>query len=286
MTMHPAPTGPASPKRGLGVVGIVTAVVGGVVLLGLGASAAVGMALSSQRVELSQSAAGTMIDATGVTDLDLNVGVAELTLQFGAVEGATLEARGGSADKWELDRAGDSITVRAPKVDRSGFCFLGVCPSNRGQHVQATLTLPNELADRTIDADIRVGVGEVQAAGRFGELNLKVDAGEATVSGSATSLNATVGVGTVQGELSDVQTVDADVSLGDLDLRLTGAQPVDVGLNVSAGSISLEVPDGVYDVVQRGGIGTIENRLTTTPGAPHKISAQVELGDILLRATR
>lgn len=286
MSMYSAPTGPPSPRRGIGVVGIVTAVVGGVVLLGLGASAAVGIALSSQRSDLSQSEAGAMVDADGATSLDLNIGVAELTVQFGTVQGATLEARGGSAEKWELGRDGDSITVRAPRAERSGFCFLGVCPSTRGQHVQATLTLPNELANRTIDADIRVGVGEVKAEGKFGELNLKVDAGEATISGSATSLTANVGVGTVQGELADVQTVDADVSLGDLELRLTGAQPVDVGLNVSAGSISLEVPDGVYDVTQRGGIGTIENRLTTSPGAPNRISAQVELGDILLRATR
>ncbi len=286
MSMYSAPTGPPSPRRRIGVVGIVTAVVGGVVLLGLGASAAVGIALSSQRSDLSQSEAGAMVDADGATGLDLNIGVAELTVQFGTVQGATLEARGGSAEKWELGRDGDSITVRAPRAERSGFCFLGVCPSTRGQHVQATLTLPNELANRTIDADIRVGVGEVKAEGKFGELNLKVDAGEATVSGSATSLTANVGVGTVQGELADVQTVDADVSLGDLELRLTGAPPVDVGLNVSAGSISLEVPDGVYDVTQRGGIGTIDNRLTTSPGAPNRISAQVELGDILLRATR
>lgn len=286
MSTQQPPTGPVTGKRGIGTVGIVTAVVGGVVLLGVGASAAFGMAISSQRAVASQIEGGGTVDTAGVTGLDLNIGVAELTLAFGDVQDATLVARGGSADRWELGRDGDEITVRAPKVDSSGFCFFGVCPSTRGQHVSATLTLPNELADREIDANIRVGVGEVRAAGNFGDLALQVDAGDATVTGSAQSVSATIGVGSIEGELDSVRTLKADVALGELEMSLTGNAPTDVALTVSAGSIDLEVPDGVYDVTSRGGAGSIENRLRTMPGAPNRISAQVDLGDITLTTAR
>ncbi|MBP6685799.1 MAG: DUF4097 family beta strand repeat protein [Leucobacter sp.] len=275
---------PSSGRRG---IAIATAVVGGVVLLGLGASAAFAMAASSQRADAQTAEASNLapIDATGITGLDLNVGVADLRLEYGSVNEATLTATGGSADRWEFSRDGDELVLRAPKSN-SGFCFFGVCPSTRGQHVTATLTLPQSFATQPLDADITVGVGSVRADGSFGELDVQVDAGDAHINGTATDLDLVIGMGTFEGEITGAGTVDAEVSLGDLALVLRGDPPRDVTLKVSAGSIDLAVPAGIYDVTHSRTSGSIDNELTMAAGAPNRISAKVDLGDITLSETR
>lgn len=278
---------PRQAKPRMRGVAIATAVVGGVVLFGLGATAAFAMAASSQRLDTQRDPGAPLapVDARGVTSLNLNVGVADLDLTFDDVTEATLSASGGGADRWEFGRKGDELVVRAPKSN-SGFCFFGMCPSVRGQHVAATLTLPKNLADGALDADIRIGVGTLRTTGSFGELDVTVDAGDAYIGGEATELGLAIGMGTFEGELEGVQSVDAEVELGDLALVLRGDPPTDVKLEVSAGSIDLAVPAGPYDVTHGSTAGGIDNTLRTVPGAPNRISAKVDLGDITLRETR
>lgn len=280
MTTNP----PNSGRRG---IAIATAVVGGVVLLGLGSSAAFAMAASSQRADAQTATAAAIapVDATGITGLDLNVGVADLRLEYGSGREATLTTTGGSVARWEFGREGDELVVRAPKAD-SGFCFFGVCPSSRGQQVTATLTLPRELATHPLDADIAIGLGSVTADGSFGDLDVQVGAGDAFITGTATDLELVIGMGTFEGEIAGANTVDAEVSLGDLSLSLKGDPPSDVTLKVSAGSIDLAVPAGVYDVTQSRTSGSLDNELKTASGAPNRISAKVDLGDITLREAR
>lgn len=274
-------------QPGMRGIAIATAIVGGVVLVGLGASAAFAMVASSQRADAQAVAGGPFVavDAAGVTSLDLAVGVAEVELEFGDVREATLRTKGGQADRWSLTRDGDELVVRAPKA-HSGFCVFGICPTTRGEHVTATLTLPQELAGRGFDADIQIGVGSLRAAGAFGELDVRVDAGDAVVTGKAEHVGLEIGLGTFEGEIEGVKTVEAEVSLGDLALVLRGDPPTDVTLEVSAGSIDIAVPAGLYDVTHGRTAGSIDNMLRTVPGAPNRISAKVDLGDISLRESR
>ena len=286
MTQQPTPQTSAPRPRGRGIA-IATAVVGGAVLFGLGASAAIAMAVSSRDADTVQAEGGPLrpVDVGGVTSLDVTVGVAELDLVFGDVDAATLSASQGAVGRWEFSRSGDELVVRAPKTS-TGWCIFGVCPSQRGQHVRATLTLPQELAGKGLDADISIGFGSVRAVGDFGELDVKVDAGEASVNGSARELGIEVGLGTFEGEIAGASTVEARVELGDVSLALGGDPPTDVELNVSAGSIDLAVPAGQYDLSSKNSAGSIDSSLQTAPGAPNRISAKVELGDITLREVR
>ncbi|GAA1315044.1 hypothetical protein ACFSWE_14285 [Leucobacter albus] len=281
------PALPQQTRRGIGTAGLVTAVVGGIVLFGLGATAAFTMAFASQPATgvAASASLGAPIDASGVTSLNLNAGVAELDVAFADVSGATLKTSGANADRWEFSRSGDTLQVRAPKTN-SGWCVFGLCPSSRGQHMGATLTLPSELVESALDADIRVGVGSVRAAGVFGALKVKVDVGEAVISGAAKQLDLDIGVGTFTGGFADTESVQARVALGDLELALTGEPPADVNLEVSTGAIELVVPPAEYDVAISRSLGDVENALQTAAGAPHKISAKAELGDISLREGR
>lgn len=281
----PPQGGPA--RRGIGAVGVVTAVVGGIVLFGLGASVALMLMTSANRAdaELRSVNHAPPVATEGVTQLTIAAGLADLDVVFADVPGATLDVRGAGADRWQLRRDGDELVVRAPK-STSGFCFFGLCPANRGQHAMATLTLPEALDDRGIDADITVGVGALTAAGNFGELSVSVDVGEATIRGQAATLDLGIGVGSFTGAFSGTTDVEAEVSLGELDLTLSGEPPTDVDLRVSAGSIALAVPGAAYDVRLERGIGDITNALPTDPASPHRITAKADLGEISLRATR
>ena len=286
MTTQPN-TPERSPRRGIGPVGIITAVVGGVVLFGLGASAALMMVTTSGSADTTAQTArlAEPVDTTGVTSLSLNAGVADIDVVFADVAGATLSVRGAGAEKWELRRDDEDLTVYAPRKG-SGFCFLGFCPSGRNQYTTATLTLPRELEDRAIDADLTVGVGSVRAAGAFGDLEVSVEVGEADIRGTAETLDIEVGVGSFTGEFSGVTTVAAEASLGEIDLVLTKTPPMDVRLQASTGSISLAVPAADYDVQVTHSLGDVTNTLRNVPGAANRISAQAELGEITLRESR
>lgn len=194
-------------------------------------------------------------------------------------------ATGGLAKGWEFTRDEDELTVRAPQAN-SGFCFFGVCPTTRGQNVTATLTLPQELAGPTFDAEIKIGMGVLRANGSFGELDVKLDAGDAFISGAAEHLDLEIGLGTFAGEITGAKTVAGEVAMGDLELVLRGDAPSEVGLEVSAGSIDIAVPAGEYDVTSTNTAGSIDNSLRTVPGAPNRITAKVDMGDIALRESR
>lgn len=281
----PQPTRPA--KRGPGAAAIVTAVIGGVVLLVIGAAASFGVVVGAMRGDgATGSYASAPVNASGVTSLDVNAGVANLTLEFADVKDAALAATGASADQWEIRRSGDTLVVRAPGMEWGGSCFLGVCPSSRGQYMAATVTLPKNLEGAQLDAKIRVGVGEVRAAGTFGLLDVGVDVGEARIEGAADSLKLNVGVGSFEGTFANAREVSAEVSLGEIELTLTGEPPRNVDLDVSTGSLDLRVPSAEYDVSVSRSLGDVSNGLRTVAGAPNRITAKVELGDISLREGR
>lgn len=281
MTHHTSPqqTPAGSNSRG---VAITTAIVGGIVLLVLGVSAAFVM-IATRGVDGSYSHA---VDASGARELSLEIGAADFTLEFGKVKEATLATGGSRSEDWTLRRDGDEILVEAPRQTLAGFCLFGFCPSDRGSTATAKLTLPMELADGSLDADVTLGVGVIEASGTFGELDITVAAGDATVRGVARSLELSVEVGAFTGELDGVERASVEVSVGDASLRLNGQPPQLVDLQADIGSIDLAVPSAEYAVVVNRSMGSVDSTLRTSAASPNRIEARVNLGDITLRETR
>jgi len=87
---QPAASG-TSRTAAVTAITVVTAVIGGAALLGAGATAAWGA--STQLVSRSVGQA-TSLDATGVTELDIEAGAADFILKFGDVAQAQLEITG------------------------------------------------------------------------------------------------------------------------------------------------------------------------------------------------
>lgn len=203
----PRPTnGARDPRRSAAArpIMIATAVLGGLALVGTGATAAFSAVGEARAASLGTST--LTADTAGVTGVDLEIGGADVTLAFGDVDEATIEADGRDSDRWKLQRDGDRLVVESPRAFFD-FC-LGWCDEARS----AVVTLPSDLEG--VDLGISLGAGHVDADGEFGDLGVEVGAGEVVLAGAARSLDIEVSAGDFDAELSGVRTAGFDVSAG------------------------------------------------------------------------
>lgn len=283
----------ARERRNTGPVAIVTAVLGGLLVLGLVVSASVAAFVS---MSVRGSGSTTYIDGaittgvddlTGVSGLDVSVGAAQLTIEYSDIQGAQLTASGSHADGWRITRSGEALEVRSPQLGIAGglrgSCIFGVCPPSRSVDMSATLTLPRALEDAQIDSVFSIGAGSLTVSGNFGDLDVYVGVGEATLTGVARALDASVDVGSLTAELTNVAEANIEVSVGEALVTLLGEAPRNVGLVVDLGDAELAVPRGEYAVTTETDLGDVENQIGSVPGASHAISAEVSLGDAVLK---
>ncbi|MCP3426774.1 hypothetical protein NBM05_12365 [Rothia sp. AR01] len=270
----PRPAAAAPRRAGYGVVvGVLTAVVGGIVLATSAGSETLAAAGSISRADSTQSA-----DAAGITDLDVDADGALLTVGFGDVDQAVLEVRNGARDGWRMQREGGELTVGK----RDDWCLMWC---HREQE-QAVLTLPESLNDGSLNADLTLDAGELRADGRFADLETTVNAGALTVTGAARTLDADVSAGRADLELDGVAEGTFGVSAGRMTAELTGQAPTSVGLEVSAGSLDLTVPDAPYRVDVDRSAGSLDNRLDATGSPTSSITGELSAGNVTLRAGR
>lgn len=253
---------------------IAIAVFGGVALLATGGTAAVAAVNDfSTSVDSQQQ-----IDASGVTGIKLDLGGVDTRVEFGDVEEAQLDVSGSGSERWALTRDGDELIVNSPEMN-FGWWF-GDWFDNEGS---VLLTLPNELRDAALDADIFLGAGSLDVKGDFGEVDVEMGAGALFITGSAETIDLDLGAGRAELELADVSEADFSISAGRLEAELTGTAPSEVQLDVSAGSLVLTLPDEEYDVRQDVSAGSLDNGLQTSSNARNSIVASVSAGSAVLR---
>lgn len=270
-------------------IALVASIAGGVALAGAGivagldtggtfggiASGAVG---GSARV--AEGDAPLTADASGVTGVSVDSRASDFTLRFDDVAEARLEIAGEHRYRWTLSRDGDELEVDSAR--RWGdLCFFG-CFS--GQE-RVTLTLPVSLEDR-IDADVTVAAGRLSASGAFRDLELEIGAGSLQFDGAARSLGLEVEAGRADITAEGVRKADFDVSAGKAEATLTGDAPGEVELDVSAGRLDLVLPEAAYDVRSDVSAGNLDNRLETSQGSRHRVTAEVSAGSAILRSSR
>lgn len=281
---QPAP-GPAPAPRGSGSTAIVVslAVFGGLVLLGTGATAAVAAAHDISRSSGSNS--GDMLSAStsGVSSIDLEVGLTDMTVEFGDVDEATMEIIDTRSDRWTLERDEDELVVRGPE-NKFGWLDGDWLGGNWFEEDgQIVLTLPESLNDGSLDADFDLGAGRLEIEGTFGEVDIDMGAGSLNMTGAATSVSADIAAGHARLDLEDVSTADFMIAAGKLVATLEGTTPREVTVDVSAGSLELTVPDETYSVSQDVSAGSLDNRLDTSSSSRYKIDASVSAGSAILR---
>lgn len=256
---------------GISALTIVTASVGGVVLLGTATQAA-----ASGVAALKAGDEYASVAVAGVSDISVDASEANLSVVFGDVTQAELETRGVEARGWTFEVDGGELTVASP--DRLWNWF------NAGWWdggTEAVLTLPESL--RGADLDLTLSAGSLSADGDFGETSVDVSAGSATVTGSATALEVDVSSGNARVDVEGVSEASYTLSAGWIDSTLTGSPDV-VAVDVSAGSLTLTLPDRPYQVMSDVSAGSLENGLQVSPTAPRSVTVALSAGSIDLRA--
>ncbi|TLK52668.1 hypothetical protein [Glutamicibacter sp. V16R2B1] len=267
----PPPVGDTRQRRPLGPVGIVLAVLGGLILLGVIAGA-----VNQSVATLSRSHTVLTADAKGTTDLKVNAEAGQFTLEFADTPEAVLDVRS-SRGSWSLERRGNTLEVKPPGGWQS-WCFLG-CDRSRND---VKLTLPRELDNGQLNATLNLEAGELLANGNFARLDLDVDAGYLRANGSATSLDVDLGAGQADVVLADVADATYAVAAGRLNSELTGKAPATVDAQVSAGLLDLTLPDTSYSVASEVSAGSVDNRLQVSSNSSHQVGLQVSAGSVLL----
>ncbi|MGN7948898.1 DUF4097 family beta strand repeat-containing protein [Microbacterium sp. 22215] len=280
----PAPT--PAPSRaedggrssGATAVMILTAVVGGMALIGSGATAAV--AATGSLVAASTEGTDSVLseDASGIQRIDLDVDAGNMRIEFGDVDDAELAVTNSRGPAWTLEREGDSLVVRSPEFE-FGWWF----GSWFGDDQSAVLTLPESLRDGALDADLTLDAGSLDVVGDFGALDITVNAGAVDLEGAATGLSIDMSAGRADAVLDGVDTADLSVSAGDLNVELTGRAPSQTTIDVSAGSLDLTVPDESYTITQDVSAGSLDAKVDQASGARRTIDVSLSAGSVTIR---
>lgn len=276
----PAPVSSASasaPSRGtLTAITIAAAIIGGGALVTVGggsALAAVAQVASSD----DSTARSTSVDTTGVTGLRVEVGRGSATIRFDDVSEATMRVSGTGSSDWTMRRDGDVLRVDRPNGPFGWWIggWFGVDP-------EMTLILPRAL-EGELTADLQLDAGALSAQGRFDTLTTRVNAGSLLLDGGAKTVTTRVSAGSATLRLDDVTTAELSMSAGELNATISGRQPDELNLDVSAGSMDVTVPTGRYALMRDSSAGTIDARIQTDPSSTHRIGARLSAGSITLR---
>lgn len=281
----PAPTasgsGDTGRSSGATAVMILTAVVGGMALLGSGATAAV--AATGSLVASSTEGSDSVLseDASGIQGIDLDVDAGNMRIEFGDVDQAELAVTDSRGPAWTLERDGDSLVVRSPEFE-FGWWF----GSWFGDDQSAVLTLPESLRDSALDADLTLDAGSLDVRGDFGDLDITVNAGALDVEGAASSLTIDMSAGRADATLDGVDRADLTVAAGDLNVELTGRGPSQTTIDVSAGSLDLTVPDESYSITQDVSAGSLDAKIDQSSDTRRMIDVSLSAGSVTIRPGR
>lgn len=281
-TPLPAPAAPEPPRRrgAAFAVSAITIVVGACVALGTlagtGVSAVARMADWRGDSVSSDSSYDASYDSSTaqLADLDIDLAGGELTVEFGDVEAAQLDADTRGRSGWTFERDGDSLRVASPS---GSFVDAG-----RGS--RATLVLPRDLDGAGIRADIQVTGGALEMTGDFGDVTVEVAGGTASVDGAARDVDLTVSGGSASARIQDAETASFEVAGGELTATLDGVTPTRTDVEVTAGSADITLPDDEYRVRIDDGLGAVDNGLRTSSSAVAEVDVQATMGSVRLRS--
>ncbi|MCK2035038.1 DUF4097 domain-containing protein [Microbacterium sp. SSW1-49] len=279
----PSPEMAAPPATGRSAgskaVMIVTAIVGGIAILGSGgaaAAAAAGSIMSSSTPDSVQT-----VSTEGLTGIDVSADASSMRVEYGNVDEARLAITNGRGAAWTFERDGDELVVRSPQ-GVWGWWF----GSWFGDEEVAVLTLPESLQGEELDADLTLNAGSLDVVGEFGALDIDVNAGALDVRGTATGFDVQMSAGRADVLLDGVDEADLGVSAGDLTVELTGTAPRRTAVDVSAGSVDLTVPDVEYDLTQDVSAGSLDAKVQQSSNARRTIDVTLEAGRATIRPGR
>jgi len=269
--LEPTPPPAQTSRRGTVLaVSIVTIVVGAIALVGTVGGTAITAAATLADTRSGVDAGS--VSARGLTDLTVDVAGGSLTVEYGDVVDATLDAGTSARGGWTFERTGDTLHVSSP---RGAFVDWSRSPG-------ATLTLPRSLTDTPLDARIDVTGGTLDLDADTRRLTVNLAGGAVDLTGTAETLDVTVAGGAASAEVTGVDTAAFEVAGGELTAGLSGATPSRTSVTVTAGSADITLPDDEYRVLKQDGMGSLDNSLRTSSSAKAVVDVEAALGQVSL----
>ncbi|MDQ0727496.1 DUF4097 family beta strand repeat-containing protein [Microbacterium sp. W4I20] len=270
--------GPDAAPRSSGVnaIMIVTAVVGGIALVGSGGTAA--LAATGNLMGAGRPDAVQTVEVDGIDTIDLDVDGSNMRIEFGDVDEAELSITNARGPAWTFEREGDELVVHGPESSW-GWWFGNWF----GDEEIAVLTLPESLSGEGLDGDLNLDAGSLEVEGDYGHLDVEVSAGSLDVNGSADSLDMQMNAGRADVLLDGVDDAVLGVSAGSLDVELTGTPPSTTTIDVSAGSLDLTVPDVGYTLTQDISAGSLDAKIEQSGTGKRSIDVSLSAGSVNIR---
>ncbi|MFV0426940.1 MAG: DUF4097 family beta strand repeat-containing protein [Beutenbergiaceae bacterium] len=235
------------------------------------------------------------VPVDGVQSLELEVGSAELELEFEDIDQARLEveSRGWHWNQdWSLEVDGNTLIV---SQDMWGWSFSGFAGTT-----EATLVLPQELSG-SLDASVWVSAGSIDIdEGSFGNVELEVAAGAISFEAASSSMAVTVlsgeaniitdsvtdllsvdvasGIATVDVTNAALNTISVEVNAGRADVAIEGAQPSNTTVEVNAGFAEVLLPDGEYALTGEASAGDREINVRSDSSSRFDLDVEVSAG--------
>lgn len=263
-----APT-PARPPRHSGAwVAVLVTLVGSIVIIATIVGAALGGLASGGRQEATYTSA---VDGVSAVDIDLSAG--NLTTTFADVDEAVLDVQAQgwrSSVDWVLEVRDD--VLRVSDQDRTWFW-----PTFGGGRSTAQLVLPAEL-EGAIDLGVDVSAGALTVDGDVAAADLQVSAGSLTFTGASSALTVDVSAGDANITTSGPDIVGIEVSAGRVTTTITGEPPSSTTVDVSAGGVVLDLPDGDYALTGDVSAGDRTIDVRTDPGSASSLHVEVSAG--------
>lgn len=261
-------------RSGTRALAITIGVLGGGILLLGGATAAIG-AIGSTMFSSEGGSGTASLAVDGVSSLRVDVGAGDVDVAFGKGSEARLDYES-SRGQWTFERDGDQLVVSSPNQQWFGFFDWG------GEQ-RATLVLPESLEG--VNAELDVTAGSLAVDGVLGDVFYQLSAGEIELEGSATSIEGDMSAGRSIIELADLRTATFQVAAGGLygDFR-GGDAPEAIDLDVSAGSVEMQVPDVPYRMTIDRSAGSVDSNLQEARDARRTIDVEVAAGNVTFSA--
>jgi len=261
-------------RSGTRALAITIGVLGGGILLLGGATAAIG-AIGSTMFSSEGGSGTASLAVDGVSSLRVDVGAGDVDVAFGKGSEARLDYES-SRGEWTFERDGDQLVVSSPNQQWFGFFDWG------GEQ-RATLVLPESLEG--VNAELDVTAGSLAVDGVLGDVFYQLSAGEIELEGSATSIEGDMSAGRSIIELADLRTATFQVAAGGLygDFR-GGDAPEAIDLDVSAGSVEMQVPDVPYRMTIDRSAGSVDSNLQEANDARRTIDVEVAAGNVTFSA--
>jgi hypothetical protein len=219
--------------------------------------------------ELSQAGSETtftdtpaVTGAVGRVQVDVRSGDVQVTLDPAAAQPALTRRV-----TYRRHRPGDSTSLAAGTLSLR-HCGVDDCSVSYQLRLPSAAPVSGDTGsgDLTLrgvgPVDVRAGSGTVSLDGAAGAVRVRVGSGDIRATGLA-------------GE------VHAESGSGDIELALR--EPESVTVTAASGSVTLTVPRSAYTVDTSVGSGDVRSDVSSTPGAPHTLSARTGSGDVELR---